>query len=517
MIPIFVALIAIILSLLAYFTYQAYEATKYWKRRGIVHKKPKLFFGNWPLQSWANRKSFGEILVDYLKDFPDEPFVGFNDFTKPRLLITDVDLIEKILIKDFNHFVDHGFNVNKDAIDINLFTMKGKEWRSLRYKLSPLFTTTKLKTMYEPMAECSQSLTSILDKMDESEDVDMKEYISCFAMDVIGSCAYGIDAKNLSQPDNEFRKMGKKSFDFGAMQVVRMIILNLFPFLAKLLNITFNKREVGDYFCKVIRDTIDYRKKNGIARNDILQMFMTLKEKGSIEMHTKDPDDDYLKIEKSNSPETFEFTDDMMIGHAFSFLNAGFEGTAVSALLTLYELSQYSDIQDRVRHEIQKHVEEAGGTLTYDALKKMTYLEQCVKETLRKHSLVVVLDRVCTKEYTLPNGYQLPVGANLFIVVQAVHNNPRIYPEPEKFRPEHFDPDLKLPSCSFLTFGNGPRICIAMRFALLEIKHCIAKLLMNHEYKLSPNTKPFRIDVNSAFNAPKDPLLFNIRKIKDSK
>ncbi|KAK9496567.1 hypothetical protein O3M35_013155 [Rhynocoris fuscipes] len=515
--PIVTTLIAIILTGLAYFIYQAYEANKFWKKAGIPHKKPLLFLGNWPLEMLYFKKGFLESIRDYLKDFPDDEIVGFYDFTKPRLMIKNIDAIDKILVKDFMHFVDRGFPIDKrNSFDISLFSMTGKEWRAVRYKLSPLFTTTKLKSMYGPMAECSQSLTSILDKADESQDIDVKEYIGCFAMDVIGSSAYGIDAKNLAQPDNEFRRMGKKSFQFDFLNMLKFLVLNLMPILAKLLKLSFNKRDVADYFCKIIRDTIDYRKKNGIVRNDFLQMFMTLKEQKTIEFHTKDPDDDYLRMESEQSVENIEFTDDMMIGNAFAFFQAGFEATASAILMTLYELSKHTEIQDKVRKEIKYYVEEADGSLTYDALKKMTYLEQCVKETLRMYSPAPVLQRVCTKEYTLPNGFKITVGITIFIPIVTVHKDPQIYPEPEEFRPERFDPDQKLPPCAFIPFGNGPRICIAMRFALMEVKHCLAKLLMNHEYKLSPSTKPFRLNTRSVFTTPADPFLFNITKLKSN-
>ncbi|KAK9501875.1 hypothetical protein O3M35_012516 [Rhynocoris fuscipes] len=378
--PILMTLIAVILTLIAYSTYQANEANKFWHKQGIPYKKPLLFFGNWSPEQFFLKKSFLDIIFTYLDEFQGEQLIGFYDFTNPRLLIKNIDLLEKVLIKDFINFTDRVLPIDKrNAFDISLFSMTGKEWRALRYKLSPLFTTTKLKSMYEPMAECSQSLTSILDKIDESQDVDMKEYISSFSLDVIGSCAYGIDSKNLSQPDNEFKRMSQKMFKLDHVIVLKCILLNYFPKLAKLMQISINRRDVADYFCKIIRDTIDYRKKNGVVRNDFLQMFMTLKDKGSIELRAKDPDDEYLRLEATPSVDNIEFNDDTMIGNAFAFLNAGVDPLSSCILFTLYELSKNKQIQDKVRNEIEKYVEEAHGNLTYDALKKMTYLEQCVK------------------------------------------------------------------------------------------------------------------------------------------
>uniref|UniRef100_T1HWL1 Uncharacterized protein n=1 Tax=Rhodnius prolixus TaxID=13249 RepID=T1HWL1_RHOPR len=134
---------------------------------------------------------------------------------------------------------------------------------------------------------------------------------------------------------------------------------------------------------------------------------------------------------------------------------------------------------------------------------------------MRKYPPVPMLLRVCTKSYTLPNGLTIEPGQPLQVSVYSLHFNPSYYPEPEKYKPERFDPDQTIPSCAYIPFGNGPRICIAMRFAMLQMKYCLAKLLLTYKFQVSPKTRePLRYSVKSFFTAPADPILFNVSKLE---
>ncbi|KAK9501861.1 hypothetical protein O3M35_012511 [Rhynocoris fuscipes] len=303
--PVNTTLFAVLFSIIGYVVYQAWKINQYWKERGIPHEKPWLFFGN-ALPIFLMQKSQGQHLEDICKKYPKEEVIGYYDFMKPTLLIKDVEMIEKILIKDFVYFTDHGFPVDEERnpLDSNLFTMTGKRWKAVRNKLSPIFTTGKLRLMFDSISECGDLLVKQLENCDE---VEMRDVLGRFAMDVIGSCAFGLEAKNLEQPENEFRKMGKGIFDMDFVQFIKFIIISNFPALNKLLNVSFNKPEATKYFSGIIRDTIKYRRENGYKRNDFLQLMMQLQDKGYVEMLTKDPDDDYLAIDKNElSTEKFE-------------------------------------------------------------------------------------------------------------------------------------------------------------------------------------------------------------------
>lgn len=73
--------------------------------------------------------------------------------------------------------------------------------------------------------------------------------------------------------------------------------------------------------------------------------------------------------------------------------------------------------------------------------------------------------RICTKDYTLADGYILKKGDPLYIPVASIHKDPSYFPEPESFKPERFE-DTQQPS-AFLAFGAGPRMCIGLLILII--------------------------------------------------
>ena len=69
-----------------------------------------------------------------------------------------------------------------------------------------------------------------------------------------------------------------------------------------------------------------------------------------------------------------------------------------------------------------------------------------------------------------------------------IHRDPEFFPDPEQFKPERFLEPTHHPN-AFIPFGGGPRLCVGMRFALNEMRMCIAKIISKFEFTLSPGFK----------------------------
>lgn len=102
-------------------------------------------------------------------------------FYQPVLMINDPELIRQVLIKDFNKFRDRGLYHNEtvDPLTSNLFFLPGEKWRKLRAKLTPTFTSKKLKEMFLLLKETSDHLIKNADSMVKDNDiVEVKDLIS---------------------------------------------------------------------------------------------------------------------------------------------------------------------------------------------------------------------------------------------------------------------------------------------------------------------------------------------------
>ncbi len=100
-------------------------------------------------------------------------------------------------------------------------------------------------------------------------------------------------------------------------------------------------------------------------------------------------------------------------------------------------------------------------------------------------------DRMCHKDCKIGD-LNIKEGVRVVIPIHAIHYNPVLYPDPEKFDPDRFlgDDGSKAGSSTleYLPFGAGPRVCIGMRFAMTEMKIATAKLLSKFKLLDDPKT-----------------------------
>lgn len=120
---------------------------------------------------------------------------------------------------------------------------------------------------------------------------------------------------------------------------------------------------------------------------------------------------------------------------------------------------------------------------------EMKYMSMVIDETLRMYPAAVRLDRVANEDFEF-EGIKIQKGQFVMVPLWALHHDPDVYPEPEKFNPERFsESNLKLrDSVAFMPFGAGPRNCIGLRFALLEMKICLANILSKFKFSKCEQT-----------------------------
>lgn len=84
-----------------------------------------------------------------------------------------------------------------------------------------------------------------------------------------------------------------------------------------------------------------------------------------------------------------------------------------------------------------------------------------ITEVVRHIPLISHLGRICTEKITL-GSTEIEPGTSVVIPVHGIHSDPEYYPEPENFNPENFSEENKnrRHKCTFLPFGEGPRICL---------------------------------------------------------
>lgn len=197
-------------------------------------------------------------------------------------------MIKQIGISDFNHFENHKNFVGDHDIDKiygrNLAMLKGKEWRVVRTCLTPMFSGSKMRQMFQLVTECAEDYVNHFigrSKIGQPVHVEMKETFSQFTNDVIATCAFGLKIYSMRDPKNDFFLAGKKMMDLGrACVLIRLILLKKLPTLAKLLKIQLMDKKEEQLFRSIILDTMSMRKENNLNlfRPDMINLLMQVRE-----------------------------------------------------------------------------------------------------------------------------------------------------------------------------------------------------------------------------------------------
>ncbi|XP_066259998.1 cytochrome P450 9e2-like isoform X2 [Euwallacea similis] len=475
---------------------------------GVLQASPWFLVGDsWP--SLFGLKGTKEW-IDWLYNMhPGSKYIGMYQFYLPTLVLKDPEVIKQLTIKDFDYFTDHRNFAVSEEIDplwsANLFTLKGLRWRDMRTVLSGSFTSNKMRIMYELIREEAEKFAIFFkSKNEDLIELNMKDSFCRYATDVIASTSFGIKVNSLEMPNNEFYIMGKDVSDFNKITVLfKFLALMICPWFLKMFNISFLSKKVNAFFTNLIEETVKLREEKGVVRPDMINLLLEIK-RGSAKKKEEDvPDDGFAVVrEEADASATshkrkVNITNQDIASQAMVFFLAGFDTVSTAMSYTAYELALNSEIQAKLRKEINEVWAKCNGKPSYEDILGMKYMDMVVSESLRKWPAAPLVDRVCVKPYTLePTSPGEPtitfkVKDILWIPIISIHRDEKYYPDPEKFIPERFSEANKgniLP-CTYLPFGVGPRACIGSRFALLEIKVILFYVLKNFELVPTKNTQ----------------------------
>ncbi|GFS49408.1 cytochrome P450 3A8 [Nephila pilipes] len=198
---------------------------------------------------------------------------------------------------------------------------------------------------------------------------------------------------------------------------------------------------------------------------------------------------------------------DELVGQCVIFFLAGYDTTASTLSFASYLLALNPGIQNTLYEELREVLQRHKGELTYEALQDMKYLDNVISETLRIYPPSPRLERLTEADFKLGDtGITLPKGMIVSIPNYALQHDPKLFPDPEKFDPDRFTAEerAKRDPYAYLPFGAGPRNCVGMRFALMQIKICLACTVTQFEMLRCSETKvPLEFHLGPGLLIPK--------------
>ncbi|KAH8343015.1 hypothetical protein KR059_003873 [Drosophila kikkawai] len=165
-----------------------------------------------------------------------------------------------------------------------------------------------------------------------------------------------------------------------------------------------------------------------------------------------------------------------------TFMFEGHDTTTSAISFCLYEISRHPEVQQRLQQELREVLgEDRERSVTLRDLGELKYMENVIKESLRLHPPVPMIGRWFAEDVEI-RGKRIPAGTNFTLGIYVLLRDPEYFESPDEFRPERFEADMPQGHpYAYIPFSAGPRNCIGQKFALLEMKSTIGKLLRHFE------------------------------------
>ncbi|VVC92836.1 unnamed protein product [Leptidea sinapis] len=489
-------LIFIIILLICVFLIYATRNHRYWSQRNVKHEFPVPLFGN-HFDNLFGYRSITQIANDLYNKYPEEKVVGYYRGRTPELIVRDLDIARHILNVDFGYFYQRGLGRDTDVETLmkNLFHAEGDLWKLLRQRLTPTFTTAKLKSMFPLIVNCAEKLHLAGDKIVESGgECDIRELMARFTTDFIGACGFGIEMDSINNENSTFRALGAKMFSRSFRDIILFGLWETIPEIRKMIYV--QDARIKKVITDIVTTIFEQRNYKPIGRHDFIDLLLELADKGITGESIEKFDDD-------GNPKLVEVSMDLdvLVAQVFVFFGAGFETSSSASSFTLYKLALNPDIQIKIQGEIDQVLSKYNNKLCYDAVAELKYLDMAFKEAMRLFPSLGVLQRQCTRRYNIPQlGITIDPGVKIIIPIKAIQTDGKYYDNPKEFKPERFLSDkLKGPKYTYLPFGEGPRACIGARLGHMQSLAGLAALLQRFTVVPSSLT-PTELPVNPWMN-----------------
>lgn len=165
--------------------------------------------------------------------------------------------------------------------------------------------------------------------------------------------------------------------------------------------------------------------------------------------------------------DSLPLTNEDIRGEVNTFIFAGHDTTTSLSALLLYRIARHPDVQQKIFEEIKEKILLLKlKKISIAALNSLTYLDLCIKETLRLYLPVPIVGKRGS-ETIKHGGITIPANTTIYIMMHANHLNPKYFPDPEKFIPERFRAEVSVYDrhpYSYTPFSMGLRNCVGKVF-----------------------------------------------------
>nr|AQY54420.1 P450 oxidase MAX1b [Glycine max] len=484
-----------------------YLYAPYWGVRKVPGPPSLPLVGHLPLLAKYGPDVFSVLAKQY------GPIYRFHMGRQPLIIIADAELCKEAEIKKFKDISNRSIPSPISASPLHqkgLFFSRDSQWSIMRNTILSMYQPSYLSRLVPTMQSFIESATQNLDS--QKEDIIFSNLSLRLATDVIGHAAFGVNFGlssphsvcdsiknvNVNNNNNNASASSSNSNDnevsdfinqhiYSTTQLKMDLSGSLSIILGLLLPIL---QEPFRQILKRIPGTMDWKiehtnQKLSGRLDEIVEKRMKDKTRSS-----KDFLSLILNARETKSVSENVFTPEYISAVTYEHLLAGSATTSFTLSSVVYLVAGHPEVEKKLLHEIDGFGPVDQIPTSQDLHDKFPYLDQVIKEAMRFYTVSPLVARETSNEVEI-GGYLLPKGTWVWLALGVPAKDPRNFPEPDKFKPERFDPNFeemkRRHPYAFIPFGIGPRACIGRQFSLQEIKLSLIHLYRKYLFRHSPN------------------------------
>ncbi|KAH6836100.1 hypothetical protein C2S53_015838 [Perilla frutescens var. hirtella] len=390
----------------------------------------------------------------------------FSLGNKPVLVVNNYDVLKEVT-KCISLDLGKPLYQAKDLealLGNGILPSNGKLWAHQRKIIAPELFIDKVKGMTNLIQQSTMMLIDSWQGVIDAEggikaDIKIDDYLKKFSGEVISRACFGSSYAEGEQLFKKFAALQQLTANKGVL--LGIPAMRYVPTKQNRREWEV-KRDVKELILKLVKQ----KSEENLEKN-MLQMILQGAESSNL---------------SSDAVEKF------IVDNCKNIYIAGFETTAITASWCLMLLASNPEWQHRLREEV---LGVCNGQLPdFGSIKQMKQLAMVINETLRLYPPAWVVSREALNELEF-NNIRIPKGVCIWMMVVSLHTDPEIWgADSYQFKPERFA-NGTIGACKhpnlYMPFGVGPRTCLGMNLAMVELKILVALLLSNFSFSLSPN------------------------------
>ncbi len=404
----------------------------------------------------ALRKRRLEFLQDLQRNIGD--IARFQLGTQGIWLLSHPDYIRDVLVTNQKKFMKgRGIQMMKRLLGEGLLTSEGETHLRQRRLVQPAFHRQRVATYADTMVNYGEKLRTHWSSLPANEPIEMSYEMMRLTLMIAGKTLFDADVEDEASEVSQALTQ--------TMVMMERVTNPLAGFLARLPLPSNRRFEKGKAkLDEIIYRIIAERRKSNVDHGDFLSMLM---------------------MSRDEEGGTGQMSDEQVRDEALTIFLAGHETTATGLTWTWYLLSQNPEVEAKLHAEIDSVLQ--GRLPTFEDLPKLRYAEMVFAESMRVLPPVWMIGRRAITEHEIA-GQKIKEGDLILMNQFIVQHDERWFPEPNKFDPERWTPELKeaRPKFSYFPFGGGTRVCIGEAFAWMEATLVLVTLAQQWKAKLAP-------------------------------